>query len=208
MVPYIIRQGDYITKLASRFGFDADTVWNDPANADLKKARGKPDVLSPGDVLFIPEPKRKFLPVTIGSVNKFKATVPTTTVRLTLTVDGQPLANTPCRLEGTGEQEPQKLQTGGDGSLTFSLPMHCQSPLIVIDDPPVRYPILVGHMDPHDEASGVRKRLVNLGYLDDVEADPETTAASLSVFQSQNGIEPTGELDDDTRAKLVDVHGH
>lgn len=208
MIPYVIRQGDFITKLAARFGFDAGTVWSDPKNADLKKIRSSPEVLCPGDVLYIPEPKPKFLPVVVGAVNTFTGTVPTATVRLKLQHEGKPLANVACRLEGAGQAEPLELTTGGDGSLTFCVPVHCDTALVVIDDPPARHPIFPGHMDPHEVSSGIRQRLVNLGYLDDAGADPETTAGSLAVFQSDSGLEPTGELDEPTRAMLIDAHGH
>jgi hypothetical protein len=48
--PYVIRQGDYLALLAYKFGFDADAVWNDPKNADLRKIRSDPNMLWPTDV--------------------------------------------------------------------------------------------------------------------------------------------------------------
>ena len=39
MRPYVIRQGDYITKLAHQRGFDADAIWNDPKNQSLRERR-------------------------------------------------------------------------------------------------------------------------------------------------------------------------
>ena len=35
MKPYVVKQGDYLNKLAHRLCFDAEKVWNDPANAEL-----------------------------------------------------------------------------------------------------------------------------------------------------------------------------
>jgi hypothetical protein len=35
--PYVIKQGDHLALLAYKFGFDADTVWNDPKNAQLRQ---------------------------------------------------------------------------------------------------------------------------------------------------------------------------
>jgi hypothetical protein len=40
MVPYVVRPGDYLLKLAHRHGFDVDTVWNDPGNDDLRQRPG------------------------------------------------------------------------------------------------------------------------------------------------------------------------
>ena len=39
---------DPTAKLASRFAFDADTVWKHPANAKLRDARPNPNILFPG----------------------------------------------------------------------------------------------------------------------------------------------------------------
>ena len=55
MQPYVIRQGDFLAKLAHRFGFDADTVWNDAANTKLGDARTDPNILAPTDILYIPD---------------------------------------------------------------------------------------------------------------------------------------------------------
>ena len=63
---YVIRQGDYLAKLAHRFGFDAGTVWGDPRNSELRSLRGDPNVLHPGDVLWIPEDEDPPLPLSRG----------------------------------------------------------------------------------------------------------------------------------------------
>jgi hypothetical protein len=66
-------------------------------------------------------------------------------------------------------------------------------------------------MDPADEASGVRKRLENLGHLPAAAVDPESEEillrCAIEAFQRARGIDPTGELDDRTRQELLDAHG-
>jgi hypothetical protein len=57
MQPYVIRQGDYLLKLAYSFGFDAEAVWNDDKNADLRSQRQDPNTLLPGDILSHPSRK-------------------------------------------------------------------------------------------------------------------------------------------------------
>jgi N-acetylmuramoyl-L-alanine amidase len=53
---YTVKQGDYLSKISSENGFfDYTTIWNHPANAELKKKRQNPSVLYPGDTLFIPD---------------------------------------------------------------------------------------------------------------------------------------------------------
>ena len=72
-------------------------------------------------------------------------------------------------------------------------------------------------MDPIDEPSGVRKRLRHLGYhCDPLRPEgpdsPEEALAALDrsaiqAFQQDHQIAPTGEIDDATRAALVEAHG-
>ena len=54
MKPYVIKQGDYLTRIAHRLGFVANEVWNDPKNAELKALRSDPDTLKSGDIVFVP----------------------------------------------------------------------------------------------------------------------------------------------------------
>ena len=61
MKPYVVKQGDYLLKLAHGLGFDADTVWNADENADLK-AKRDPNILCPGDLLYVPDSEPKPLP--------------------------------------------------------------------------------------------------------------------------------------------------
>ena len=55
MRPYVVRQGDYLTGLADRHGFDPKQVWEDQRNAELRAERPSPEVLAPGDIVFLPE---------------------------------------------------------------------------------------------------------------------------------------------------------
>jgi ribosomal protein L16 Arg81 hydroxylase len=87
MQPYIICEGDYLAKLAHQFGFDADTVWNDPKNAQLQQVRPNPNILLPGDVLYIPDqtvakPQQS---VTTGTTNTFVTDTPTVTITVQFT---------------------------------------------------------------------------------------------------------------------------
>jgi hypothetical protein len=51
MQPYVVRENDFLLKIAFEFGFDADSVWNAPNNDDLRRLRPNPNQLFPGDVL-------------------------------------------------------------------------------------------------------------------------------------------------------------
>src|SRR5262245_20482030 len=101
MKPYVVRQGDYLTKLAFVLGFDADAVWSDPKNAELTSARDR-NLLHPGDVLWLPDRARRPLPIAAGAANKYVATITRTNIRLRFKGDKEPLANEPYVVEGLG----------------------------------------------------------------------------------------------------------
>jgi LysM domain len=53
---YKVRQGDHLSDIATALGFSSyETIWNHPKNAKLKQKRVNPNVLFPGDTLFIPD---------------------------------------------------------------------------------------------------------------------------------------------------------
>jgi hypothetical protein len=84
--PYVIRQGDFLLKLGFELGFDADTVWQDPSNADLRALRPDPNILFPGDVLYVSDPPTQptaGASLTPGSTNTFVSDTPTATGRKT-----------------------------------------------------------------------------------------------------------------------------
>ena len=121
--PYVVHQGDYMQSLAIRFGFDASVVWSDPKHDGLRKQGRTPDILYPGDVLYLPEPKRNWLPVKVGQVNHFK--VPDRRQRLTLTFQSEPgaaLANAACTYDGLlAGPEPPPTSTDAAGTLALSV---------------------------------------------------------------------------------------
>ncbi|WP_437547270.1 peptidoglycan-binding protein [Sorangium sp. So ce367] len=214
MRPYVVRQGDYLTQIAHRRGFSAEEVWNCPANKELRRRRANPDILQPGDVLYLPDGPEGCdpMPLEIGGENRFAATTPTVEVRLVLRrVDGTAFANKPFRVQGAG-MPPLDGTTGGDGLALFCVPVQVREVDLSLDDGSLRCRVRVGHMDPADEPSGIAKRLSHLGYLARVdlgEAEPAARALgeALKAFQRAKGLPETGSVDDATRDALVQVHG-
>ena len=60
MRPNIVKQRDYVDSIADQYGFDPEEVWNDDKNKTLKEKRKSPNILAPGDVLFIPDVCQEF----------------------------------------------------------------------------------------------------------------------------------------------------
>jgi hypothetical protein len=183
--PYIVKQGDYLALIAYRLGFDADTVWNDPSNAALRAQRPDPNVLFPGDVLSVPTPAPSTgAALETGQTNSFTVNPPTVTVTLKF-VDAE-LASQPVTIFElpalTG------LVTGGDGTLTLTVPITQQTCTVVFSSDGTTFTCNVGDMNPLGTVSGVAQRLQNLGYLDPYSFygsdDIETVRAALRAFRA------------------------
>src|SRR6185503_19739164 len=72
-VLYTVKQGDHLMKIAERFGFSTyETIWNRPENAELKNKRDSPNLLLPGDRLFIPDKDDKTVDAATGRLHRFK----------------------------------------------------------------------------------------------------------------------------------------
>jgi N-acetylmuramoyl-L-alanine amidase len=215
--PYVIREGDHLERIAAAIGADAKTIWNLADNAPLRKVRKDYNVLLAGDIVYLPQVERKWLSVDVGSKNEFVATVPSCTVTHTFTSNGQPLANQKYTLVGLPAPVDPKT-TDGSGTATFDVPIDTERVRVVFDGGQ-SFLLNVGHLDPANEPSGCAQRLVHLGYLgagpDDAENAKYVTtdearawvSFALASFQTDQGLPSTGQLDDATVAKLVQVYG-
>ncbi len=56
---HVIQEGESTISLSAEYGFLANTIWDDPANAALKTRRKDMNVLFPGDTLVIPDKRFK-----------------------------------------------------------------------------------------------------------------------------------------------------
>lgn len=210
MTPYVVKQGDYLAKIAHAHGFDPDTVWNDPKNAELKETRA-PNLLHPGDILYVPAREPQWLPLHQGTNNVYVAKVPQTKVRLVFNDFDKPRANEPYRVLGLGE--PKEGTTDGEGAVEIQVPVHIREVQIHFPQTQVTYPVHIGDMDPIDESTGVRKRLGHLGYYQEPSPGAgqndaeENERAAIFAFQRDNALPTTGTLDDATKAKLLEKHG-
>jgi hypothetical protein len=209
MMPYVVRRGDYLAKLAWVHGFAVDEVWQHEKNQELAALRKDHNVLAPGDVLFIPAKRKDGLPIQKGVTNRYVATVPKVEVKLLLRRGRKVLRDEPYVVEGL-QGDSASGATDGEGKLTLKVPVTVRELVVVLPEKKLRYPVLIGDLDPISEDSGVRQRLQNLNHLR-VRRDADDQARGLSravrLFQAAGGIEETGELDDATRDALKHLHG-
>jgi hypothetical protein len=182
----VIKQGEFLQQLADALGFDADTVWQDPSNAQLQAIRPNANILAPGDVLYIPEtPSQPPATLTPGSTNSFVASAPST---FTLTHKFVGFDPTTYASKAYTVQELDQLtglQSDENGVVTFQAPVTLTTATVVFTDTGESWTLCIGAMDPINTLSGIFMRLQNLGYIGaDVLYDPNVAANNLGVMRA------------------------
>lgn len=209
MRPYIVRQGDYLAKIAAQVGCGEDEIWDHAKNRDLRAQGRTKDILCAGDVLFVPSKPSEPRDLTIGGSNQYKGNVALVSVAVRFRRGGKPIAGARYVVTGAGDRVEGSSE--GDGLVKFEVPTHVSSVTVTFPDQRLSYRVSVGHVDPSSEASGQRGRLRQLGYLPaapDGSAIPdEVMAAAVRAFQHDQGLAESGQVDDDTRGALEKAFG-
>lgn len=209
---YTVRSGDYLSKIAHEHGFaDWRTIYNDPHNADFRRRRPNPNLIFPGDQLFIPEPSARTAPAPTGGRSRFRAHRATTTLELTLIdFEGNPLANKACTLVIDGN--PRAVTTSGSGALHETIPAHLSHAHLIIDASELT--LAIGQLNPMDDTdddgvSGVQGRLSNLGcYGGAINGIlGEETSEAIRAFQRANQLAETGQIDAQLKDTLRTKYG-
>lgn len=202
---YVVRPGDCVASIANEHGHFWETIWNEPANAELKQLRQDPNVLLPGDRVTIPEKERKEEPGQTEMRHRFLRKGEPVNFHLRLMRNDQPRANLPYTLKLDSGQEIAGTTDSG-GCLQCQIPGNAAKGKLTIHDgnKQVTYDLHLGHLDPLDDLRGVRQRLRNLGYYAGPvdQAPSEMTTAAIRTFQKANGLDATGKLDQTTRDAL------
>ena len=201
-----VQQGDCISSISYGYGFFWETVWNHPNNAQLKKARRDPNILAPGDLVFIPDKRLKDERRPTGQMHRFQLKSVPAKLRIQLFEGEEPRANQAYEL--TVNDRKLTGKTNANGVLTQSIPPDANEGELIIGPHRERFTLLFGYLNPLGELSGVQARLNNLGY-DCGAADGqmnEETENALKAFQARFGLTETGEVDGPTRDKLQYLH--
>jgi hypothetical protein len=206
MREHTVVQGEHLSRIATHHGFALATLWDHPENAKLRRLRGNPDVLLPGDVVVIPDRELKAVASSSGAHLRFVLKRAPLTLKLAFVdLQGKPIAAAHVQLRLGDAVD---LVTDGDGRIERAIEGSDERGEVALAQGVAE--LRVGHLDPIEEDTGVRARLSNLGYLigavEDAD-DGEELRLALQEFQADHELPFTGELDDATRAKLADVHG-
>jgi hypothetical protein len=201
-VNHTVAQGDCLSNIADRFGFLPQTLWSLPDNADLKRTRQDPNVLFPGDVVFVPDKRLRVEARGTDQQHVFKRKGVPAKMRVRLTDDGQPRANVAYQLEIDGV-----WSTGfssADGLIEHGIPPGAKRGKLLIGSGTTKdiHEFAFGTVDPISTESGVRGRLKDLGYGGD-----ENLREAVMAFQMKEELEATGEIDAGTRNRLQEKFG-
>lgn len=201
-----IAEGESTSSIAPGYGFAPDTVWNDADNSELSQQRTHPNLLLPGDDLAIPARKRKELTLATNQIHVFKRHGARTLVALQLFDGDGPRANQKWNFS-IGEQTSEGT-SDGDGVVEFWIAPSDREVALTIGQDKLRMTLDLDRLHPVSESTGVQQRLTNLGFwwaLPERSPDECLTAAVRS-FQVRVGLDPSGEINDETRNKLADLH--
>lgn len=206
-INYEVKQGDCISSIAFEHGFFADTIWNHPNNAELKKKRKDLNILMPGDIVFIPDKRIKELSEPTNQVHKFKCKNTPEKFKLQLLINGEPRADETYELEIDDLKFSGK--TDSQGRLEQSTPPDAKNGKLILANGTEVYELQFGKLNPSDEISGVQGRLRNLGLyfgpIDGIMSDELEEA--IQEFQFTKNIEPDGKLTPATTAALKQDYG-
>ncbi|WP_437994350.1 peptidoglycan-binding domain-containing protein [Sorangium sp. So ce145] len=206
-----VRQGENIESLAFLYGHVSVTLRADARNAPLRAKRHNLNVLSPGDEFFIPALRRRSEAAHTGALHRFKRIGVPSLLRFRALVGGQPLAREPFRVAIDGQANPAiEGATDGNGFLECFVPPDAVSAEVRVGLPPqvFRYTITLRTLDPITQTTGIQGRLKNLGLYEGAVDGGEgpATHAAVSQFQMRCGLPVTGEADDATRRRLLELH--
>jgi len=201
-----VKQGDCLSSIAEEHGLFWEKIWNHSKNTELKEKRKDPNVLYPGDVVFVPDIEQKEESCATEQRHKFRRKGVPEKLQLVLRIEGEPRENVEYIIDIDGNQS--RGTTDGEGRVSISIPPGARRGKITLVDAGEEFEVDLGNLDPITEVSGVQARLANLGY--DVEVTgqwDERSAEALRQFQSRQELDATGEIDEPTQNKLRDVYG-
>jgi len=204
---YIVKQGDCISSIAFKYGFFPDTIWNDSKNSKLKQDRKDPNVLMPGDEVYIRDKEEKEESCASEKHHRFKRKGVPEKLILQFKLNGELRSDEPYIVDIDGMISEGK--TDKDGQAEIPIPPNAVKGKISFKDTGDEFDLELGHMNPVSETSGVKARLHNLGYdcgpVD--ETLDEKTEEAIKAFQQDIGLSVSGEVDQATRDALVREHG-
>jgi hypothetical protein len=211
---YIIDTGDSTTALAFEHGLFWKTVWDHAENSDLKQKRKQPNILAPGDELYIPEIKPREESCATEKRHRFRRKgVPEKLNLQILKLNGKPRANEPYRFV-IDDVILREGKLDGEGKLSEFIPNNAKTGKLWLgekyDDGPIS--LQLGNLDPVDTIRGVQHRLKNLGFWrGPINGEDDADLHKVvRKFRAQHKLaevpEDQSPIDDEFRDKIKELH--
>jgi hypothetical protein len=218
---------EHIGTIAARYGFrDPDTIWNDEANTELRKLRGNPYTLAPGDVVMVPMLEPLVVERGTGTTHRFELEElqALLTLRL-LDTDGAPRAGLHAVLRTATKHQPLDPEitrthvgpTDGDGRVTAVISPFADFGELRLETRPdsglpqvvQRYRLVITALPPVNSLAGQRLRLNNLGYFAGFSRENVRQLRwAIEEFEFENDLKPQGRPDNpEFFNRLGHVHG-
>jgi hypothetical protein len=208
-----VRQGETTESLAASRRIFWRDVWDHPRNAALREKRPHQNLLHAGDELFLPDivPRSEDRECTRRHTFRLRG-IPTHLRVRYLDLEGNPRAGEPFHLRGDGVELRGNLD--GEGWLRVDIHPRLARVLLSVGEPGSprheEHVLLLGHLDPVEELSGVCDRLHNLGYYEgdrSAPADDEELMWAVLRFRRDEELGESTDIDDALRAALIERHG-
>lgn len=211
MAEHRVSQGDCLSSIAAAHGLVPEKIWDAPENEGLRDERAHFNALAPGDTVVVPDLTERVEEAAVDKKHRYVRKAVTEAVSLVLLdEEGKPRTELEYRVQLDGRDEPVEGTTCGEGRIEFSMPPRTRKATLLLGAPDFEeeHTLDFGGVDPVETLHGVQHRLRNLGYGVEPsgELDHATTLA-IQSFQSDAELSVTGELCDETRAKLAEVYG-
>lgn len=211
---YLVKQGDCLSSIAKRFKLPGyKTIYDHPQNAELRRKRPNPNVIFPGDRVFVPDKSRKEEQGATEQRHIFALKGEPVKLRIRLQDDAGN-AHAGKRYTLRVDETVHEGTTGGDGLIEHQIPADAATATLKIEldgaegQKTRSWLFSLGGLDPADEITGVQARLNNLGFfcgaVDGVCG--EMTEAGLKAFQAKTGLAQTGRPDAATKDALRRKH--
>ena len=99
-IKHVVKQGECLSSIAKQYGFaDYRTIYDHPLNAELKRKRPDPNIIQPGDVVWIPDKQQKQEQRSTQQTHKFVTYKTDIEFKMQLTINFKPISNAQYKLE-------------------------------------------------------------------------------------------------------------
>lgn len=200
-----IGAGANLVAISEEEGFWAETIWQHPENAELKKQRHFYNVLSENDSVFIPEKRPKTVGCVTDRRHVFRRKGIPALLKLRVLVENKPCADRKYSLVVDGVE--YTGVTDGEGRLQHHVPAGAQRGHLLLEGS-VTLDLTLSTLQPVSGILGVQNRLRNLGFYRgprDGELNNEMREAIRRV-QAHFDWKETGEIDGKLRELLEQLH--